>query len=79
MTNLETYKIDGYLYRLNDEYMVGQSIYIIRSIVQVVNDCYFFCEKKNDKFRLKASATIEVAANILPIHSIVFHNMIITN
>lgn len=77
MINLNSYTIDSYIYKVDDEFSFTNETLIIKSIVLVNNDCYFFCEKKNDKFRLKASATIEVAVTVLPIHPIVFHNRVL--
>lgn len=78
MINLTTYKIDTYLYKVEDEYTFPNETLIIKTILLVNDNVYFFCEKKNDKFRLRASATSEVAVSILPIHAVIFHNRVIS-
>jgi len=53
MTNLNSYTIENYLYKLGNEYSLNQDTMKIESIINVNNTIFFFCSKKEGFFKQK--------------------------
>jgi hypothetical protein len=76
MTNLNSYTIENYQYRVGDSYMFGNEELKIESIMNVNDSVFFFCSKTVDNFLIKIGPVTTVQCSIMPIHCLVFHNRV---
>ena len=79
MTNLNSYTIENYLYKLGNEYSLNQDTMKIESIINVNNTIFFFCSKKEGFFQAKISETKSIASTIIPVNALIFHNLVLKN
>jgi hypothetical protein len=77
MTNLNSYSIQNYLYKVGSEYIFDKQTMKIESIIMVLDTVFFFCSKPDSQFYTKISATDRITSNIMPINALVFHNFVL--
>lgn len=74
MTNLNSYSIENYQYRLGDTLTINKDLVKIESIVSVNNVVFFFCSKSNGYFMSRVSSDKTIALEITPIPALIFHH-----
>lgn len=74
MTNLNSYSIENYQYRLGDTITIDKDLVKIESIVSVNDVVFFFCSKSNGYFMSRVSSDKTIALGITPIAALIFHH-----
>jgi hypothetical protein len=74
MTNLNTYTIDNYLYRIGDTLKLGRETLKIESIMSVNDVVFFFCSKVNGNFAIRISEDVMISLPISPMPALSFHH-----
>lgn len=74
MTNLNSYNIENYQYRLGDTITIDKDLVKIESIISVNDVVFFFCSKSNGYFVSRVSSDKTIALGITAIPALIFHH-----
>jgi hypothetical protein len=74
MTNLNSYSIENYQYKLGDTITIDKDLVKIESIISVNDVVFFFCSKSNGYFVSRVSSDKTIALGITPMPALIFHH-----
>lgn len=74
MTNLNSYTIDNYLYRIGDTLKLGRETLKIESIMSVNDVVFFFCSKIGGNFAIRISEDVMISLPISAMPALSFHH-----
>lgn len=77
MTNLNSYTIENYLYKVGNEYYLEKQTMKIEAIILVNETVFFFCSKKEGNFNARVSETKSISSSIVSVNALVFHNLVL--
>lgn len=78
MINIDSYNIEGHLYKVGDEYVLDADPLKIVGIVSINNTVFFFCERLNKPAVVKIDENSSVLVNTHAVNSIIFHKRVLT-
>ena len=79
MTNLNSYTIENYLYKVGNEYYLEKQTMKIEAIVLVNETVFFFCSKKEGNFNARVSETKSISSSIVSVNALIFHNLVLNS
>jgi|694.fasta_scaffold14920_19 hypothetical protein len=74
MTNLNSYTIDNYLYKIGDTLKLGKDTLKIESIVSINDTVFFFCSKLGGHFHSRVSENITISLSMSAMPALLFHH-----
>jgi hypothetical protein len=74
MTNLNSYTIDNYLYKIGDTLKLGKDTLKIVSIVSINDTVFFFCSKLGGHFHSRVSENITISLSMSAMPALLFHH-----